>query len=111
MGMASDKMVHLDTSNFDKTISDSSLPLVVDFWAAWCGPCKAIEPILNELAEELKGAVQICKVDVDKSAEIAARFNVRAIPTLLLFKNQQKVGEIVGLTSKADLKAKLQKLV
>lgn len=111
MNMASEKILHLDASNFDTTISNSGLPLVVDFWAAWCGPCKAIEPLLGELAEELKGKVQVCKVDVDKNAEIAARFNVRAIPTLLLFKNQQKVGEIVGLTSKADLKAKLEKLV
>lgn len=105
-----DNILHLDINNFDKTISSSGIPLVVDFWATWCGPCKAIAPILDELAEELKGAVQICKVDVDKNAEIAARFNVRAIPTLLFFKNQQKVGEVVGLATKEDLKAKLEKL-
>ncbi|MGB0416586.1 MAG: thioredoxin [Coraliomargarita sp.] len=103
----SDKITELDSSSFESAISDASVPVVVDFWAPWCGPCKAIAPILEELAEELGDAVKICKVNVDNNSEIAGKFEIRAIPTILIFKNGAVAETIVGLTSKDDLKSKL----
>jgi thioredoxin 1 len=103
----SDKITELDSSNFDATISGGTAPVVVDFWAPWCGPCKAIAPILEELATELGDAVKICKVNVDSNSEIASKFEIRAIPTILIFKGGAVAETVVGLTSKDDLKAKL----
>jgi thioredoxin 1 len=103
----SDKITELDSSNFDSTVSGGSAPVVVDFWAPWCGPCKAIAPILEELAEELGDSVKICKVNVDNNSEVASKYEIRAIPTILIFKNGQVADTVVGLTSKDDLKAKL----
>lgn len=103
----SDKITELDSSNFDSTVSSGSAPVVVDFWAPWCGPCKAIAPILEELAEELGGAVKICKVNVDNNSEVATKYEIRAIPTILIFKDGKVADTVVGLTSKEDLKAKL----
>ena len=103
----SDKITELDSSNFDSTVSSGSAPVVVDFWAPWCGPCKAIAPILEELAEELGDAVKICKVNVDNNSEVASKFEIRAIPTILIFKDGAVADTVVGLTSKDDLKAKL----
>ncbi|ADE53959.1 thioredoxin [Coraliomargarita akajimensis] len=103
----SDKISELDSSSFDSTISSTSVPVVVDFWAPWCGPCKAIAPILEELADELGDAVKICKVNVDNNSDIAGKFAIRAIPTILVFKDGEVAETIVGLTSKDDLKAKL----
>ena len=104
----SEKITELDSSNFDSTLSSSSTPIVVDFWAPWCGPCKAIAPILNELAEELGDAVKICKVNIDNNSEVASKYEIRAIPTILIFKDGQIVDTIVGLIEKEDLKAKLR---
>lgn len=103
----SDKITELDSSNFDSTVSSGSAPVVVDFWAPWCGPCKAIAPILEELAEELGDAVKICKVNVDNNSEVASKYEIRAIPTILIFKDGAVADTVVGLTSKDDLKAKL----
>ena len=102
----SENITELDNSNFDATIS-APVPVVVDFWAPWCGPCKAIAPILEELATELGNAVKICKVNVDNNSEIAGKFEIRAIPTILVFKDGAVSDTIVGLTSKEDLKAKI----
>ena len=103
----SDKITELDGSSFNAAVNDASVPVVVDFWAPWCGPCKAIAPILEELAEELGDAVKICKVNIDNNSDIAGEFKVRAIPTILVFKSGAVAETIVGLTSKDDLKAKL----
>lgn len=102
----SENITELNSSNFEAAIS-ASVPVVVDFWAPWCGPCKAIAPILEELATELGDAVKICKVNVDSNSEIAGKFEIRAIPTILVFKGGAVSDTIVGLTSKDDLKAKI----
>lgn len=107
--MASDKILNLSGDNFDSTIADAGAkPVLVDFWAPWCGPCKAIAPILDELADELGNSVQITKVNVDESSALAGKFNVRAIPTLLIFKSGNIVDQVVGMTNKGALKAKLE---
>jgi len=103
----SDKITNLSNDTFKAAVAASATPLLVDFWAPWCGPCKAIGPILEELAGELNGQVQIAKVNIDDNNEIAAEYNIRAIPTMLLFKGGKLVEQIVGLTPKAALKAKL----
>ena len=103
----SDKIKELDSSNFESTVTTGSVPVVVDFWAPWCGPCKAIAPILEEISDELGDAVKICKVNVDNNSEIASMHEIRAIPTILIFKNGIVADTVVGLTSKDDLKGML----
>jgi len=99
---------HLTSANFKSTIDSSAVPVLVDFWAPWCGPCKAIAPVLEELAGEMTGKLSIGKLDVDENGEIAAQFNVRAIPTLILFKDGQVAEQFVGLVGKSDLKSKIE---
>jgi len=106
--MASDKIRNLDANTFEEAISETGKPVLVDFWAPWCGPCKAIAPILDELAEEVGDKAVICKVDVDNNNDISAKFNVRAIPTILIFKDGKIAETIVGMTNKADLSSKLE---
>ncbi len=103
----SDKITHLTAATFKDTIAKATTPVLVDFWAPWCGPCKMIAPILEELAVELAGKLTIGKVNVDDHGAIAAEYGIRAIPTLLLFKGGQLADQYVGLMDKATLKAKL----
>lgn len=103
----SEHITELTSANFDSTISAGGVPVIVDFWAPWCGPCKAIAPILEELATEEAGNVKVCKVNVDNNSELANRYSIRAIPTLLVFKDGNVANQIVGMTSKADLKSKI----
>ena len=100
-------ITHLTSANFKETIGATSTPALVDFWAPWCGPCKMIAPILEELATELAGKLAIYKVNVDDNGDIAAQYGIRAIPTLLLFKNGQLAEQIVGMMDKAALKTKI----
>ena len=106
--MASDKVLNLDEDTFDDALKSTENPVLVDFWAPWCGPCKAIAPNLEELAEEMDGKAQICKLDVDNHQEVASRFNIRAIPTIVIFKNGEAVDQVVGMTNKTDLTTKLE---
>ncbi len=107
--MTSSKIHELDASSFDTIVKrQDSTPVLVDFWAPWCGPCKAIGPVLDQLANELDGKALICKVNVDEQSSLAGQFSVRAIPTLLLFKNGQVVDTIVGLANKDALKQKIE---
>jgi thioredoxin 1 len=103
----SEKIAQLTTQNFKPTVSAAATPVLVDFWAPWCGPCKAIAPILEELATELDGKLTIAKVNIDDHGEIASEYGIRAIPTMLLFKGGQVVEQLVGMMPKAALKAKI----
>lgn len=108
--MASQNILTLTQENFDKEVLQSTLPVLVDFWAEWCGPCKMIAPILDELADEYQGRVRIGKVDIDQYGALAGQFHISAIPTLLVFQKGQVVNQITGLRSKRDLKANLDRV-
>ncbi len=103
----SDAIVNISDSNWQSEVIESESPVLVDFWAEWCGPCKAIAPVLEELATELDGKLKIAKVDVDTNQQLAGQFGIRSIPTLLLFSNGEVKEQLVGAMSKADLQAKL----
>ena len=103
----SEKIANLTTESFKTVIASSGTPVLVDFWAPWCGPCKAIAPILEELAVELDGKLAIAKVNIDEHDSIAADYGVRAIPTMILFKGGQVAETLVGMMPKPNLKAKL----
>jgi len=99
----SENIVHVSDSSFETDVLQSEIPALVDFWAEWCGPCKMIAPILDEIADEFSGKIKICKVDVDSNPESAAKFNVRGIPTLLVFKDGAVEATKVGALSKGQL--------
>jgi len=109
--MASPNIVVFTQENFTKEVLESLAPVLVDFWAEWCGPCKMIAPILDELADEYGGRVRIGKVNIDEQQGLAAEYGVRAIPTLLLFDKGQVADQIVGLRSKRDLKASFDRVM
>ena len=110
--MAQDKKyVTLDSKNFKTEVVESDLPVLVDFWAAWCGPCRMIAPAIEELAEEFDGMAKIAKLDVDAEPEIAGSLGIQSIPTLLLFRNGEVVDAAVGAVSKQVLADKLNALV
>lgn len=97
------KIVHATDASFAGDVLGSDIPVLVDFWANWCGPCKMIAPILDELADVYAGKVKICKIDVDANRDVAAQFNVRGIPTLMIFKDGALEATKVGALSKAQL--------
>jgi thioredoxin 1 len=107
--MASPLIVTLTQDNFEKEALQSTTPVLVDFWAEWCGPCKMIAPVLDELATEYQGKVKIGKVNVDDYQNLAAQYGIRSIPTLLVLKNGQVAEQMIGAKSKRDLKASLDR--
>ena len=104
----SDEITFTD-ANFDNEVLQSTVPVLVDFWAEWCGPCRMLAPIIDELAREFIGKAKIGKVNVDQNQTIAERYGIRSIPTLILFKNGTIVEQIVGSQTKEALKGKLTK--
>lgn len=100
----SDLIQHLNDTNFSEVVEKNSAPILVDFWADWCMPCRALAPILDELATELNGKVRFAKVNTEESSEIPAKFRIRGIPTLILFNNGKKVDELVGYHPKEKIK-------
>ena len=105
------KVIHGETKTFEGEVLNSNLPVFVDFWAEWCGPCRAIGPILDQLAVDFDGKVKVVKINVDENAELAERYGVQAIPTLLIFKNGQQVDRIVGAAPKSRYSEKLEEVI
>jgi thioredoxin 1 len=108
--MASPLISALTQENFEKEVLQSATPVLVDFWAEWCGPCKMIAPLLDELADEYQGKVKIGKVNIDDQQALATKYGIRAIPTLLLINKGQVAEQMVGAKSKRDLKASLDRV-
>ena len=101
------KPIVVDDSNFDQTVLQAETPVLVDFWATWCGPCRMVAPVVEELAEEYEGRVSFAKLDVDQNPKTAVRYGIMSIPTLLIFKKGEPVSQIVGLRPKKELKRSL----
>ena len=105
--MASDAVLELTDSNFENEVINSDQPVLVDFWAEWCMPCRMLAPTIEELAGEYQGKVKVGKVDTDANRDISVKYGISAIPTIILFQNGEAVRKFVGVTSKQDLKAEL----
>ncbi|OHB73885.1 MAG: thioredoxin [Planctomycetes bacterium RBG_16_55_9] len=104
-------VIELDDATFDKTVHDSDVPVLVDFWAPWCGPCKMIAPIIEEIAGEYADRAKICKLNTDEARDSAMEFGISAIPTLILFKDGQVQKKWVGLTSKKNIAEAIDELL
>jgi thioredoxin 1 len=105
--MASKNIVQIIGGNFDAEVKQAKVPVLVDFWAEWCGPCRGIAPMLDELADANVGKLKIVKVNVDENAELASEFGIRAVPTLIIFKDGAVKEQLLGAPSRRDLEAKL----
>jgi thioredoxin 1 len=101
----SQQIVHVSDSSFEQDVLKSNVPVLLDFWAEWCGPCKMIAPILDQIAAEYAGKVLVAKMNVDENPKTPMKFNVRGIPTLILFKNGRAEGQKIGAVRKADVAA------
>ena len=108
--MNSSEPININEETFERAVVQSQVPVLVDFWAPWCGPCKMIAPLLDEIARENTGTLRVTKVNVDDNPSLTARFGVRSIPTLLVFSDGQLKNTVVGVTSKQDLLSKVAAL-
>jgi len=104
-------VVHVTDQNFEKEVLQSDIPVLVDFWAAWCGPCRAIAPVIEELAEEYEGKLKVAKMNVDENPVTPGKFGIRAIPTLIFFKNGQAVDMITGAVAKSTIENVIKRLL
>jgi len=104
-------LLHFTDANFKKEALESEVPVLVDFWAAWCGPCKMIAPIVDELAKDYAGKVKIGKLNVDENPKIATHYGIMSIPTLIFLKNGKVMEQAVGVMSRAELKKKMEALI
>jgi thioredoxin 1 len=107
--MASEKIIKLTKSNFEQEVVNSDKPVFVDFWAQWCGPCRAVAPIVDELANDYDGKIKVAKVNVDEEGELAQKFRVMSIPTLMVFKSGEVADKIIGARPKDELASVIEK--
>lgn len=107
--MANDKVKVIDSNNFEDEVINSDLPVLVDFWAAWCGPCKMIAPIIDQLADDFEGRAKFAKVNVDEQGELSSQFKIMSIPTLMLFKDGKVVDQVMGARPKGELAKLIEK--
>ena len=105
------QLIELTDNNFEKEVEQSDIPVLIDFWAIWCSPCKMIAPIVEELAKDYDGKLKVGKLDVDNNRQTAIKFGIRSIPTLLLFKDGHVADQIVGVTAKANLVNKINAIL
>ena len=108
--MENSATISVDESTFDREVTRSDKPVIVDFWAEWCGPCKLIAPLLDEIAREKAETIKVAKVNVDENQNLSFKYNIRAIPALLFFKNGQLRDQVTGMTSKKDLLGRIDAL-
>lgn len=104
-------VIHINKNNFEQEVLKSDMPVLLDFSAAWCGPCKMVGPIVESMAEEYKGKAKIAKLDIDESAELAMRFGVMSVPTLMFFKEGKIVDKVIGAVPKTELSTKMNHLL